>query len=882
MLDRVVHVLRLRWRSLTRRRQVETQLADEIAYHLAEEADLREARGDTPGVAAQAARRDFGGVERTKEACRDARGTVFVESIAKDLRYGARSLLRQPAYAVPAVLTIALGIGATTAVFALVDGILVTRLPYPAPERLVTANAVYPGGGVAAARRTLSTMDVAAYADGHVFTLAGDGPAMRVTGARVSAELFGVLGVTPARGRTFRTGEDQAARDGVVLLSDALWRTRFGADPGVVGRSVVVDGRSREIVGVLPASVDLPSRRTQIWVPLALDPRDTVRYWAGDFMPLVARLRPGVTAPQAQAELRLFQRDVRQQFPWTMPEEWNRDLVVVPLQTALVGGVVPRLGILSAAALVVLVIACANVANLSLSRAATREREIGIRTAIGGAPRRVARQLLTEHLLLAGVGAAGGFLLAWPLLTVLTRVLPPETPRLGAVALHWRALLFSALLAIVTGAAFGLAPVAHTLRLQLRAVLDAGGRSGGSAATGRIRRLLAAGQIAGAALLVIAAGLLVRSLWTLSQVDPGFRTSGLVTARLATDDAHCGEPARCLAFHRTLEERLQAVPGVRGAALVNVLPLTGGVAKRSLEIEGYTVPAGKAAPLFRFTIVTPDYGRVMGLRLTAGRPFAERDRAGEPVVQVSAATARRFWPGREAVGQHVRFVGESRWRTVVGVVADVRAHSLTRDEPEWIDGTLYVPHAVDAALEDGRLPAEMIAVLETRLAPTTVADHLQRLAQQTGGVVVDDVRSLDAVLAEATAVPAATTSVLVATALLALTLGSLGVYAVLSFLVSRRTQEFGIRVALGALPRDVRWLVVREGAVLCAAGLAAGVGGALVAMRGLATELHGVSPADPLTYLTVVVTFALVTLGACLVPTQRAARVDPLIVLRDA
>ena len=882
MLDRAVHVLRLRWRSLTRRREVETQLADEIAYHLAEEADRREARGAAPTAAAEAAVRDFGGVDQVKEACRDARGIVLVESIVKDLRYGARSLLRQPAYAVPAILTIALGIGATTAVFALVDGILVTRLPYPAPDRLVTANAVYPGGGLAAARRTLSTMDVAAYADGHVFTVTGDGPAVRVTGARVSAELFAVLGVTPARGRTFRAGEDQAARDAVVLLSDALWRTRFGADPGVVGRSIVVDGRSREIVGVLPASVDLPSRRTQMWVPLALDPRDTARYWAGDFMPLVARLRPGVTAAKAQAELRLFQRDVRQQFPWTMPEEWNRDLVVVPLQTALVGGVTSRLGILSVAALVILVIACANVANLSLSRAATREREIGIRTAIGGAPRRVARQLLTEHLLLAGIGAAVGFLLAWPLVTMLTRVLPPDTPRLGAVALDWRALLFSALLAAVTGAAFGLAPVAHTLRLQLRAVLDAGGRSGGGSATGRIRRLLAAGQIAGAALLVIAAGLLVRSLWTLSQVDPGFRSSGLVTARLAADDAHCGEPARCLAFHRTLEDRLRAVPGVRGAALVNVLPLAGGVAKRSLEIEGYTVPAGKSAPLVRLTIATPDYGRVIGLRLIGGRPFAERDRAGEPVVQVSAATARRFWPGRDAVGQHVRFVGESRWRTVVGVVADVRAHSLTRDEPDWIDGTLYAPHAADVTLEDGRLPAEMIAVLETRLAPTVVADHLQRLAQQTGGVVVDDVRSLDAVLADATAVPAATTSVLVATAVLALMLGSLGVYAVLSFLVSRRTQEFGIRVALGALPRDLRWLVVREGATLCAVGLAAGLAGALVAMRGLAAELHGVSPADPLTYVTVVVTFALVTLGACLVPTRRAARVDPLIVLRDA
>jgi predicted permease len=882
VLDRIVHVLRLRWRSLARRRELEAQLADEIAYHLAEEADRRAARGEAPAEAADAAVRAFGGVEPAKEACRDARGTVLVESIAKDLRYGARSLLRQPAFAIPAVLTLALGIGATTAVFALVDGILVTTLPYPAPDRLVTANAVYPNGGLAAARRTLSTMDVAAYADGHVFTLAGDGQAMRVSGAKVSAELFGILGVAPALGRAFRAGEDQAARDGVVLLSDALWRSRFGADPGIVGRAVSIDGRSREVVGVLPASVDLPSRRTQIWVPLALDPRDTVRYWAGDFMPIVARLRPGVTAARAQAELRLFQRDVRGQFPWTMPDDWNRDLVVVPLQAALVGGVASRLGLLSAAVLVVLIIACANVANLSLSRASTREREIGIRTAIGGAPRRVARQLLTEHLLLAGVGAAAGFTLAWPLLTVLTRVLPPDTPRLGAVALDWRAAAFSALLALLTGAAFGLAPVAHTLRLQLRAVLDAGGRSGGGAATGRVRRLLAAGQIAGAALLVIAAGLLVRSLWTLSQVDPGFRTRGLVTARLTTDDAQCGQTARCLAFYRTLEDRLRVLPGVRGAALVNALPLTGSVAKRSLQIDGYSVPAGKTAPLVRLTIATPDYGRVVGLSLVAGRAFADRDRAGEPVVQVSAATARRFWPGRPAVGQHVRFVGETRWRTVVGVVRDVRAHTLALDEPEWIDGTLYVPHAAAAGLEDGTLPAEMIAILDTPMAPAAVAGHLQRVAAETGGLVVDDVRSLDAVIAAATAVPAATTSVLVATALLALTLGSLGVYAVLSFLVSRRTQEFGIRVALGALPRDVRWLVVREGAALCGAGLVAGVGGALVLTRWLASELHGVSPFDPLTYLAVVATMGLVTLVASLVPTRRAMRVDPLTVLRDA
>ena len=882
MLDRTVHVLQQRWRSLVRRREVEAQLADEIAYHLAEEADRRQARGAAPGEARQAALRAFGGVELAKDACREARGTAFVESVVKDLRYGARTLLRQPAYAVPAVLTLALGIGATTAVFALVDGILVSRLPYPAPDRLVGANVVYPGGGLEAARGALATMDVAAYADGQAFTLSGDGPAARVTGAKVSADLFAVLGVTPAIGRTFRAGEDQAARDGVVLLSEALWRARFGGDRGIVGRSITVDGRAREVVGVLPAGVDLPSRRTQLWVPLSLDARDTVRYWAGDFMPIVARLRPGVTLAQAQAELRIFQGDVRRLFPWRMPDEWNRDPVVVPLQTALVGSVAGRLAILSAAVLVVLIIACANVANLSLSRAATREREIGIRTAIGGTPGRVARQLLTEHLVLAGTGAACGFVLAWPLLAVLIRVLPAETPRLGAVALDWRALLFSALLAVGTGAAFGAAPVVHTLRLKLRAVLDSGGRTGGSLMAGPVRRLLAVGQIAAAALLVIAAGLLVRTVWTLSRVDPGFRTGGLVVARLSADEARCGDAARCLAFFRTLEDRLRAIPGVGAAALVNALPLTGSVAKRSLELEGYVVPGGETAPLFRLTIATPDYSRVAGLRLVAGRAFADGDRAGAPVAMVSAASARRFWPGRSAVGQHVRFVGESQWRTVVGVVGDVRAHTLAADEPDWIDGAIYLPHAADVTLEDGRAPAEMIAVLDTPQAPAQAGGQLQRLARETGGLVVDDVRGIGDVVTAATATSASTASVLVATALLALALGSLGVYAVLSFLVSRRTQEFGIRVALGAVPRDVRWLVLREGAVLCLAGLATGVAGALLLTRWLATELHGVSPFDPLTYLVVTGTMSLATVLACLVPARRAMRVNPLTVLRGA
>jgi predicted permease len=879
--DRALHVLRLRWRSLARRRAAEQDLADEIAYHLEAEAQRRVARGEEASAARQATRAAFA-VERTKEDCRDARGTAFVESVGRDLRVGARSLCRQPAYTVPALIALALGIGVTTAVFALVDGILVTRLPYPAPDRLISANVTYPAGGVEAARREISTFDVAAYADGQVFTLAGDGPAMRVSGAKVSAELFRVIGAEPALGRVFRAGEDAPAQDRVVVLGHALWMSRFAGDRRVVGRAITVDGVAREVVGVMPAAFDLPSRRAQLWIPIAFDPRDTAHYWGGDYMPLVGRLRPGATMAAAEADLRRFQSGVRQLFPWRMPDDWNREAAVMSLQAALTGDVTPRLLILSIAVFVVLAIACANVANLSLSRAATREREIGIRTAIGGAPRRVARQLLTEHVLLSLAGAACGFVLAVPVLAIMIRVLPADTPRLATVGLDWRAALFTAAVAVVAGATFGLAPVVHTLRLQLRAVLDSGGRSGGGAASGPIRRALAIGQIACAALLVVAAGLLLRSLAALTETDPGFRTSGIVTARLTADESHCADTGRCLAFYRALEARLQALPGVTGAALVNVLPLTGGVAKRSLQLEGYTVPADGAAPLFRLNVVTPTYGRVMRQRIVAGRDLTDQDRAGASVALVSAAAARRFWPGQPAVGRHLRFIGEPGWREVVGVVADVRAHDLTRDEPEWIDGTLYVPHAADARLEDGRVPSEMIAVVDTTLTPAGLGAQLQRLAAEQGGLVVDAVRGIDDVVAGAAATPAATTSVLVATAGLALILGSVGVYAVLSFLVARRMPELGVRVALGALPRDVRWLVLGEGARLCAAGLALGLGGALVAMRGLAHELHGVSPHDPLTYGVVVAAIGTVSLIACLVPARRAMRVNPLSVLRGS
>ena len=530
-----------------------------------------------------------------------------------------------------------------------------------------------------------------------------------------------------------------------------------------------------------------------------------------------------------------------------------------------------------------LVIACANVANLSLSRAAVREREISLRAALGAGPGRIVRQLLTESVLLASLGAGLGLLLAGQALAILKRALPIDTPRLAEVQMNWRVLAFAGTLAIVTGCAFGLAPILQARRANLTQALESGGRGGGSSASLRLRTALAMGQIALAVLLVTGAGLLIRSLWLLAGVDPGFQSAQVVTARISPSESICREPARCLTFYRELIGRLQAAPEASGAALVNALPLAGAVPKRSFDIEGYVAGAGKAAPLFWLNVVTPDYFRVMGIPIESGRGFDLADLAGGTrVAIVTASTARRFWPAQAAIGKHMRVVGEREWHTVVGVVSDVRAYDLTRSEPGWIAGTVYLPHASHATLEGGRLPAEMSLTLRSAADEAQVGGLVRRVvAAISRDVAVSDVRAMRTMVSQAVSAPAATTTVFASFAALALALGIIGVYGVLSFLVARRTRDIGIRLALGARRRDVWWLIMREGAVCCLGGITLGVAGSLIMTRWIASELHGISALDPLTFVSVAGSVAVVTLLACYVPTRRAMRVDALTALRS-
>jgi putative ABC transport system permease protein len=806
---------------------------------------------------------------------------MLMQTVWQDVHYGLRVLAKNPGFTAIAVLTLALGIGANTAIFSLVHGILLQPLPYPSPEQLVSVTGSYPRGAFVAMRGQVRTLEVATYAEGHEFNLTGQGEPVRLAGAFVSAELFSLLNALPEKGRTFYPGEDAAGQDNYVILSHALWEQRFAGDPAIVGRSIELEGVNRQVVGVMPESFRFPSAKTELWIPLHNDPRAVFEYWAGDFMPVVGRLRRAAGIAEARAEIRTFQSRVFALFPWAMPASWNADVSVVPLQNGMVADVRVRLVLLLAAVALVLLIACANVANLTLSRSATREKEFNIRFALGAGRQRIARQLLTESVLLASMGGLLGLFFASAGLSLLRAALPAGTPRLADVHINWQVLAFTGGLAMITGLIFGLAPALQSSRQGqvLTDALKSGGRGSVVFVSQRLRSSLVAGEVAFAVLLVIAAGLLIRSFWALSHVNPGFRAQQVVTARITPNESLCNDAARCLDFYRDVLEQLRNSPGVTSAALVNTLPLGGRVSKRSLEVEDLN--SGEISPLFWLDIITPDYFRTMGISLLAGRPFADCDTTGAPVAIVSAETARRFWPNESAIGKHVRLLDEKEWRTIVGVTEDVRAYDLQQNVPNWIRGTAYVPYNRTATLETRRIPADMTVAIRMASDTAQAGAMFRRVVTDLNPQVpVSEVKTMSAVISEAVATPASTTSLFVTFAGLALLLGMIGIYGVLSFLVSKRTREIGIRMALGAQRRDVLLLIIKEGAKFAFVGVALGVAGAFGVSRLLASQLYGVSATDPITYAAVAIAMTVVTLLACYIPARRAMRIDPLVALR--
>lgn len=468
-------------------------------------------------------------------------------------------------------------------------------------------------------------------------------------------------------------------------------------------------------------------------------------------------------------------------------------------------------------------------------------------------------------------------------ISLLKFAMPANTPRLSDVHLDWRVLAFTFGLSIMTGLIFGLAPAFQSSRTVLAEPLKSGGRGATVSVSQRLRSFLAVAEVGLAALLIIAAGLLIRSFWALSHVNPGFQAEYLVTARITPNESFCNDTERCLTFYRSLLDQVQSAPGVTGAALVNTLPLGGRVAKRSVSIENFVSPTGgMVSPLFWMNTVSPEYFRVMNVPLLSGRSFSTAEMSGNPPLAiVNAETARRFWPGQDAIGKHIRLLGEMNWRTVVGITADVRAFNLQRTTPDFMRGTIYVPLSSTSTLEDKRVPSEMTIAVRTNSDESQIGAMLQRIvAGLNHDVPVSEVRTMNAVLSEAVSTPASTTSLFVSFATLALVLGMVGIYGVLAFLVSKRTREIGIRIALGAQRADVRWLILKEGAKFAAVGIGLGLSGAFVVTRWLSSELYGVSASDPITYVGVALAMALISMLACYIPARRAMSIDPLIALR--
>jgi putative ABC transport system permease protein len=869
--------------SLFRRSHRDADLAAELDAHLALHIEDNLRNGMSPEEARRQALIKLGGLDQTKESVRAQRGFPQLDSFLQDIRFALRMLRKAPGFTAIAVLTLALGIGANTAIFSLVNAVLLRPLPFRDPAHLVgLQNGSYPKGGFAAMRERIHALDVAAYSDGHQFNLTGQGDPIRLNGTLVSAELFSVLGVQPQMGRLFSPGQDQAGQDSFVILSDHLWRNRFAADPSVIGRVIALDGVPRQVVGVMPADFRFPSALTDVWVPLDIDSRDATSYWAGDFMPVIGRLKPGATIAEADAEIQQFDATVRTMFPWPMPKDWNVGVAAVPLQRVLTGDLRQLFLILLGAVVLILLIACANVANLALARGSTRAKEMAIRASLGASRLRIMRQLITESVVTALAGSALGIFLASSCLSLLKTSFPSDTPGLANAAIDWRVFLFTLALALVAGLVSGLAPSIECSQTQLTESLKSGGRGVAVSASRSARRGLVTGEVALAVLLVSAAGLLIRSLWLLAHVNPGFGGEHVLTMRITPNESFCDDTARCVEFYRQVVDNVRALPGVTGAALINTLPLDGEVNKRSVELEGRPA-TDQNLPLVWQDIVSPGYFNLMKIPLLRGRTFNDEDTTGNPpVIMLSASTAHRFWPGGDPVGKHLRLAQTQEWCTVVGVVGDVRAFNLRQNVPDWMQGTIYLPYSPKATLENKRIPAEMTLAVRTFSGNDGVVQSVRDIVSRLDAdAPVSEIETMSAVISGATSSSRSVTLLFASFAAIAFLLGAVGIYGVISFFVSQRTREIGIRVALGAQPSHILRMVMREGLSMVVIGVAAGLVAAIALTRLLGGLLYGVSPTDPLALAAVAALFALVAALACYVPARRATRVDPVNAMRS-
>jgi predicted permease len=810
--------------------------------------------------------------------------------LLQDIRYTLRQLNRSRVFALVAVLTLALGIGANTAIFSVIDSILLEPLPFPHQDRLMQLAAGtdyynYPKGWIREyQRRSRSFAGISGYALNTEYNVTGGGTTGRAFGSTVSTNLFETLGVRPALGRFFSSAEETTGQDHVIVLSNGFWKQQFGGDPNIVGHTMMLDGVNREIIGVAPPQIHFPDFETQFWIPIAFKAGDAIDPWAIFGYQAIGRLQDGVTPDRAQAELRSLHREMLTLFPWRMPDGWAAEMTVAPLLKSIVGDVRPRLLLLSGAVGLVLLIACANVANLMLARAAARQREISLRSALGADTGRLIRQMLTESAVLAAIAGFLGVLLAAMSINALKLVLPPDTPRLANLGLHGGVFLFAIGASLLTGVLSGLVPALQAGKRDLQGSLRLNAENVfGNAKRFKISQMLVVGQIALAVVVITAAGVMLRSLYRLANTDPGFHAEQTLTAQISLDRSACTQKGSCLAFFDTLLTRAEGLPGVDSAALVDALPMTGYDAWYVFDAEGHPRDPRQLALQSSSRTVSPSYFPLMGIRLLRGRWLNSGDQSGTSrAILVNAAEANQLWPNQDPIGKHIANVGNQEpspavmdmniASIVVGVVADTHHESLDKDSG-W---ETYLPITPQTE------KPVMNILLRSRIGSAALAANLRDLVEQLNPAVpVTKVRTLRSVVVSSTAAPRSLTLLLTAFGALAIVVGGIGVYSLISYTVSWRTREIGLRLALGANRLQIAKLVLRQSLGLAILGSLLGMAGAVAVTRLMGRFLFETSPLDPLTYAVVPVLFCLLALMAAWSPARRAANVDPMVALRN-
>jgi predicted permease len=880
--------LRFRTRALVHHKQVEEELDEELRFHFDRQVEKLMRSGMSEQEAKRTARLAFGGHEQTKEDCREARGTSFIELTIDDTRYALRQLWANPTFALVMILTLALSIGANSAIFSVIDGVLLKRLPYAQPERLVRvflSSHEYPKfpfnpwDFLDFRARNHSFESFAAFTRGDV-QLSGEGEPVKLNGFGITSGYFRVFGLHPQLGREFDFNAEIPGNGLQVILSDRVWRTRFGADPNIIGRKITLNTQPYTVMGVMPAGTEHPGNvyhslaygeSVDVWWPFSFAGNSSQR--GSHFIEGIARLKPGVSAEQARAEMNGIMAQLGKEHP-NNDAGWS--VLVIPLYSEVVGNTRRMLLVLLGAVGIVLLIACANAANLLLARASARQREIAVRLAMGAPRLRIVRQLLTESLIISLVGGALGLALAFGGVRALVSLLPADFPRAHDIHVSGPVLGFTLLVSVLTGVLFGLAPAMQAARTDPKQGLQQGSRN--STATrhqNRLRNALVIAEVSLACVLLIGAGLMLRTFLNLVHLNPGFREDHVLTATLSLPHARYKTGEQTAQFYDRLSASLNQLPGVESAGAGSDLPWTG----YDENAGGFIIEGKKPAPHeefhARYHMATPGYFRAMGIPLMEGRFFTQADKKGAPwVLVINRAMAQKYWPGENVIGRRISFDDNPKkdddWMTVVGVVGDVK------DQPNSASAEPAFWWSEYQASEP-----DMSVAVRTQSDPRQVADGLRDAVHRLDPeLAVAEIKLMDQVADASVSTPRFTFVLVGLFAALAILLAGIGAYGVIAYTVTQRTSEFGLRVALGAQRGDLLRMVLGQSARLAIPGTIVGVLLALSLGRVVQTLIYGVSAADPLIYASVILLVPAVALLASYIPARRAAQSDPMQTLR--